>query len=80
MAKIQVAPNYVLAASNILPVLSMVKGWQAAPAGQINGPYYAGQINGLKVFITPNFEAGEFVVGCNGNDMMSSAAVETYAA
>lgn len=53
----------------------MVKGWQAAPAGQINGPYYAGQINGLKVFITPNFEAGEFVVGCNGNDMMSSAAV-----
>ena len=69
------APNYVLAASNILPVLSLVKGWQAAPAGQINGPYLAGSINGLKVFVTPNLAQGKFVVGCNGNDMMSSAAV-----
>jgi len=69
------APNYVLCASNLLPVLSIVKAWHAAPAGQINGPYFAGTINGLKVFVTPNIEAGTFVVGCNGNDMMSSAAV-----
>ena len=69
------APNYVLAASNILPVLSLVKGWHAAPAGQINGPYFAGTINGLKVFVTPNIPQGRFVVGCNGSDMMSSAAV-----
>lgn len=69
------APNYVICASNLLPVLSVVKSWHAAPAGQINGPYFAGTINGLKVFVTPNIEAGKFVVGCNGNDMMSSAAV-----
>ena len=69
------APNYVICASNLLPVLSVVKSWNAAPAGQINGPYFAGTINGLKVFVTPNIEAGTFVVGCNGNDMMSSAAV-----
>ena len=74
------APNYVLASSDILPVLALVNGWQAAPAGQVNGPYMAGQINGLKVFVTPNLEEGEFVVGCNGADMMSSAAVEIYAA
>lgn len=69
------APNFVLAASDILPVLSLVKGWQAAPAGQVNGPYMAGTINGLKVFVTPNLTKGKFVVGCNGSDMMSSAAV-----
>ena len=69
------APNYVICASNLLPVLSVVKSWHAAPAGQINGPYFAGTINGLKVFVTPNIAAGKFVVGCNGNDMMSSAAV-----
>ena len=74
------APNYVICASNLLPVLSVIKSWNAAPAGQINGPYFAGSINGLKVFVTPNIEAGTFVVGCNGNDMMSSAAVDTYAA
>lgn len=69
------APNYVIVASNILPVLSVIKSWNAAPAGAINGPYFAGTINGLKVFVTPNIEAGTFVVGCNGNDLMSSAAV-----
>ena len=69
------APNYVLASSAILPVLALVKGWQAAPAGQVNGPYLAGTINGLKVFVTPNLAKGEFVVGVNGGDMMSSAAV-----
>lgn len=69
------APNYVIVASNILPVLSVIKSWNAAPAGAINGPYFAGTINGLKVFVTPNVEAGTFVVGCNGNDLMSSAAV-----
>ena len=69
------APNYMLCASNLLPVLSLVKGFRPANAGTINGPYLAGTINGLKVFVTPNMAAGDFVVGVNGNDMMSSAAV-----
>ena len=68
-------PNYMLAASNLLPVLSVVKGWKPAPAGTVNGPFFAGTLNGLKVFVTPNIDKGTFVVGCNGNDMMSSAAV-----
>ena len=69
------APNYMLCASNLLPVLTMIRGFHAAPAGAINGPYFAGTINGLKVFVTPNIKAGTFVVGVNGADMMSSAAV-----
>lgn len=69
------APNYMICASNVLPVLSLIKSFEAAPAGAINGPYLAGTIGGLKVFVTPNIEAGKFVIGCNGSDMMSSAAV-----
>lgn len=69
------APNYAIVASNLLPVISVCKGWHAAPAGQINGPYFAGTLNGLKIFVTPNIAAGRFVIGVNGNDMMSSAAV-----
>ena len=75
------APNYMLCASNLLPILTMIRGFHAAPAGAINGPYFAGTINGLKVFVTPNIKAGTFVVGVNGADMMSSAAVNfAYAA
>lgn len=69
------APNYMIIASNILPILTFIKGFSAAPAGSINGPYFAGTLNSLKVFVTPNIEAGRFVIGVNGDDMMSSAAV-----
>ena len=69
------APNYMLIASNILPILSFVPDFKAAPTGQINGPYFAGTLNGLKVFVTPNIEPGKFVLGVNGSDLQSSAAV-----
>lgn len=68
-------PNYMLIASNILPVLTFINGFEAAPITEVNGPYFAGTLNGVKVFVTPNIEAGKFVVGVNGSDMMSSAAV-----
>lgn len=69
------APNYMLIASDILPVLTFIKGFQAAPAGVINGPYFAGTLNGVKVFVTPAIKAGRFILGVNGDDMMSSAVV-----
>ena len=69
------APNYMLVASNVLPVLRFIKGFTAAPTGSINGPYFAGTLDHFKVFVTPNIEPGKFVIGVNGDDMMSSAAV-----
>lgn len=62
-------------ASNILPVLTFIKGFTQAPAGKINGPYFAGTLNGVKVFVSPALEAGRFLIGVNGDDMMSSVAV-----
>ena len=41
----------------------------------MNGPYFAGTLDGLKVYVTPNIEPGKFVVGVNAGDFMSSAAV-----
>ena len=55
--------------------MSFIPGFKAANVGQVNGPYFAGTLNGLKVFVTPNIEDGKFVVGVLGNDMMSAAAV-----
>lgn len=69
------APNYMVVASNIIPVLTFMKGWSAAPAGSINGPYFAGTLNGLKVFVSPAIVPGRFLIGVNGDDMMSSVAV-----
>ena len=69
------APNYMIIASNIKPVLAFIRGWNAAPTSNINGPYFAGTLNGIKVFVSPAMEAGRFVLGVNGDDLMSSVAV-----
>lgn len=69
------SPNYMIASSALIPVLSFINGWTAAPTTNVNGPYFAGTLNGLKVFVTPNIAEGEYVLGVNGDDMMSSAAV-----
>lgn len=65
-------PNYMIIASDILPILTFINGFSAAPAGQVNGPYFAGTLNSLKVFVSPALKAGDYFIGCNGSDMMSS--------
>lgn len=69
------AANYMICASNIKPILVMMEGWKAANTAKINGPYYAGEINGIKVYVSPALKAGRFVLGYNGGDMITSAAV-----
>lgn len=67
--------TYMLCARDVINVLGFIKGFKAANAGKINGPYMAGTLNGIKVFVSPALTRGEFVLGCNGDDFMSSAAV-----
>ena len=68
-------PNYMLISSSILPVLGMIDSFKSADTTKINGPYFAGTLNGLKVYVTPNIPVGKFVVGVNDGDFNCSAAV-----
>ena len=69
------AANYMLIASNIKPMLALMDGWKAASTNKINGPYFAGTLNGIKVYVSPAIPAGRYVLGYNGDDMVTSAAV-----
>jgi hypothetical protein len=62
-------------ASDILPVLRFVNGFTAVKNAKMNGPYKVGELDGLNVFVSPLLAPGEFFLGLNGNDMMSSAGV-----
>ena len=68
-------PNYMVCDSSILPVLTMISAFKSAPMDNVNGPFFAGTLNGIKVFVSPAMTDGEFFLGVNGNDGMSSAAV-----
>ena len=76
-------PNWILVASSLMPIISTMSAFQAAPASTVVGPYYAGVVNGLKVFVSPNLPVDRFVIGVLGNDMLTAAAVfaplESYA-
>ena len=43
------APNYMIIGVNVLPILPYLAGWKAAPAATVNGPFFAGTLDGLKV-------------------------------
>ena len=68
-------PNWLLVASDIVPVLSMISAFKAAPTGQVNGPYFAGTVDSFKVFVSPALASGKFIAGVLGSDMYSAAAV-----
>ena len=68
--------NYLIVGPDIIPMLPFLKGFEASRVEEANGPYLAGTLDGyMKVFVKPNMPTGKFVVGVNGDDMMSSAAV-----
>lgn len=67
--------NYMVCASNIKPILALMRGWKADSMAKVSGPYKAGTINGIKVFVSPALKPGRFFVGFNGDDLMTSAAV-----
>ena len=68
-------PNYMVIASDILPVLRFVNGFTAVKNAKMNGPYKVGELDGLNVYVSPLLAKGEFFLGLNGSDMMSSAGV-----
>jgi hypothetical protein len=67
--------NFMVIASNIKPILSLMRGWKAASTGKINGPYFAGTLNGIKVYVSPAIDAGRYFLGFNGDDLITSPAV-----
>ena len=68
-------PNYMVVAPDVMPVIQFVPGFQAASVNDVNGPYMAGTLNGLKVFVTPNMTPGDFFLGVNQGAMQASAGV-----
>lgn len=68
-------PNYMVIASDVLPVLRFINGFTAVKNVKMNGPYKVGELDGMNIYVSPLMERGEFFLGLNGNDMMSSAGV-----
>lgn len=67
------SPNWMLTDAANIPVLSFIRGWVPSNVTMPNGPYMAGTLNGIKVFVSPMLNDGKFVLGVKGNDLQSAA-------
>ena len=67
------APTYMVVSSDVMPILAFVKDFNAAPTTDINGPYYAVSLGGLKVFVSPSLEENSFFFGVNKGELYASA-------
>lgn len=67
--------NWMVIASDIKPILCMIDGFKAASTSNVNGPYLAGTLNGMKVYVSPALATGRFLIGVNNNELQASVAV-----
>lgn len=68
-------PTFLVVAPNVMPIVNFVPGFSPAGVSNLNGPYLAGTLNGLKVFVTPNIAEGEFFLGVNNGAMQASCGI-----
>lgn len=69
-------PNWMLAGYDFISILPFVKDFKdSGNLDNANGPFYFGTVNGMKVYITPNMDSKQFVLGVKGNDLGTTAAV-----
>lgn len=67
--------NYMVIASDILPIISLCKSFVAAPVTNISGPYMAGTFGGIKVFVSPAVGQNKAILGYKGNGLEAAPAV-----
>ena len=69
------SPNFMICDAAIIPVFTFVPGWKPSNVTVPNGPYFAGTINNIRVYVSPMIQDGTFVLGVKGGDMQSAAGV-----
>ena len=67
--------NFMVIASDILPIISLCKSFVAAPVTNISGPYMAGTFGGIKVFVSPAVGPNKAILGYKGNGLEAAPAV-----
>ena len=66
-------PSYMVAASDLLPILAYCPTFKLGNMKAISGPFVAGTLGGLKVVVSPLIASGEYFFGVN--EGMASAAI-----
>ena len=67
-------PNWMVVGPEVMPILAFVKDFQASSNTIANGPYMAGTVAGMKVFVSPLL-GKECILGLLGSDGKTATGV-----
>lgn len=68
-------PTFMVVSPALMQILPFCRGFKAQPRDRVSGPYFAGTLNGLRVYVSPVLTTGRFFLGVKGDDMYTAAAV-----
>lgn len=68
-------PTFMVVSPALMQILPFCKGFSAQPRDRVSGPYFAGVINGLRVYVSPILTQGRFFLGVKGDDVYTASAV-----
>lgn len=68
-------PNRIVCGSNAAEYIGMIYGFQAINNEDVVGPYHAGRLDNFEVYVDPNFNPDEWVMGCKSADIRRSSAL-----
>ena len=72
----RVKPNWLLIGLNVLPVVTTMRAFKDASPKDVTGPYFAGTLNGLKVYVSPSLaDSNAFVLGFKGERLFEAGYV-----
>ena len=67
--------NYMICGANVRTAIAVLDNFKPVSGKQVAGPYFAGELDGLKVYVSPNVDADTFYVGFNGQELDTSAVL-----
>ena len=68
-------PNKLIAGSNAVEYISMINGFQAANHDNAVGPYKAGTLDGMDVFVAPDYDPNQWVLATKSDDIRRCSAL-----
>lgn len=68
-------PNRMTVGSNVAAYIGMIEGFKAAPAAETVGPYYLGDLDQMKIYVSPDQDPDKWVMSCKSNDIRRNSAL-----
>lgn len=71
----RVRPNYVLVGTDVATIIQANRIFKPSAETSAKGPYFAGTLGALKVYVNPDFDPKAWVLGYKGESLLDAGFI-----